>query len=137
MSQGRHSTRLLLAAITALLTGSLVGSSDLVLCIGADGHRALEREHDATGCPTLAGSQPELHVSMATPGVCFDLPATGGSPMAPSSAEGERLPTPPAPLLATPLEPPTRIETPLPASTDARAGPPSLALHLPSTVLLV
>lgn len=137
MSQARHSMRFLVAAITLLLTGSLVGASDLVLCIGADGHRALEREHDTTGCPTLASERPDLYVSMATPEVCFDLPATGGSPLAPSSSDAERVPTPPAALLAALPEPAPHIEAPLPASTDARAGPPSLAPHLRSTVLLV
>ena len=136
MSQGRHSTRFLVAAITALLTSGLVGSSGLVLCIGADGHRALEREHDATGCPTLASSQPDRYLSAATPEACFDLPAAGSSPMAPSSAEDERVPPPPVALLPSLPEPPPRIEA-LPASTDARAGPPSLAPHLRSTVLLV
>jgi len=137
MTHGPTQAKLLGAALVALLTGSLAGASGLVLCVGTDGHRAVELEHAGTECPTLASSQSGTGISLQTPAECFDLPAAGSGPTVPPSSDPERVPMPPMAFLAVRLEPAAGIETQLLASTDARAGPPSLALHLTSTVLLV
>lgn len=137
MSQRRYGTRLLVAAIATLLTGSLAGAPELVLCLGADGHRAIELEHDGTECPAIARTQGATGVSVWAPTECFDIPAAGSGPTTPSSFEAGRGLTPPVALLAVCLEAPRRSRESLPAPTGARTARPNLALHLNSTVLLV
>ena len=133
VTQRCQSTRLLVVAITTLLTGSLADASRLVLCLGTDGHSAIEFEHNASVCPTLASSQGGTTVSVQSQVRCLDVPSAGTGPITASAfhADGIR-----APLVAfmVPVQKPTaRIGT----EANARAGPLDLARHLRSTVLLV
>ena len=139
MRHRRPSTRLPVAAIIALLAGGLVDSTGLVLCLGSDGHRAIEREHGSGGgCPARAGAPPGASLtSMAAPTACLDLPVPGGGPMIPSAFAPESATAAPLAFVAPPLAPPPSNGMSLPTATDARAGPPHLALHRTSTVLLV
>lgn len=137
MTRNQHRARFLVAALTALLTGSFAGASGLVLCLGTDGHRALELEHPGTECPTLAASQDTSAVSVQPSAECLDLPAAGTGPTVLSSVDRDEVPTPPLAFLAATPEPVRLLETRLPGAIDARAGPPNLARHLRSTVLLV
>lgn len=139
MNQKRQSTRLLVAALTALLMSSLVGASGFVLCLGSDGHREIEVEHTGTVCPSLVSSHGTAtsSLSLQATAECSDFPTSGNVPTAPSSFEPDRVSPPPLVFLAAHADPIPRIEALLRASTDARAGPPSLAPHLTSTVLLV
>jgi hypothetical protein len=140
MTRRRNGARWLVAALTALLTGSF--ASGLVLCLGPDGHRALEFQHPGTSCPTLASDAAGTPAISATPiaqllATCFDLPAVGSVDAALLSAEPERVPTTTLAVLAPIPSPALRVATRLAAPIPARAGPPSLARHLRSTVLLV
>lgn len=137
MSQRHHRARFLVAALTALLMGSFVGATGLVLCLGTDGHRALELEHPGMECPTLASSQDTSGISVQPLAECLDLPATGTGPTALSSVDRDRVPTPPLAFLAATPDPAPLIEARVPFPIDARAGPLHLARHLRSTVLLV
>jgi hypothetical protein len=137
MSHGRHSTRLLAAAIATLLVGGLSGAPGLVLCLGADGHRAIEFEHGRTECRTLAGPRGATSTSLQAPAECFDLPAAGAGPATATSFDNLREFVAPLSFLAIRTERVPSIETRLRTSVDARAGPVSLAPHLISTVLLV
>ena len=137
MSQRHHRASFLVAALTALLTGSFVGTTGFVLCIGTNGHRALELEHPGTECPTLASSQDTSAVTVQPSAECLDLPAAGTGPTARSSADSDRVPTPPVAFLAASPEHAPLVETRLPSPIGAGAGPPNLALHLRSTILLV
>lgn len=137
MTYRHQPKRLLAAAMMALLTGGLAGSSTLVLCLGADGHRAIEVEHGGGDCPTIAGSLNAAGVSAQAPSECLDLPAVGTGPVVSPSSEAAQLPKPPTSSLPCRPEPAPQIEAGLSPPTDARAGPPSLAPHLRSTVLLV
>jgi hypothetical protein len=137
MSPRRHRGRFLVAALTALWTGSFVGATGLVLCVGTNGHRALEREHFGMECPTLASSQDTSAVSIRPSAECLDLPAAGTGPTALLSVDPDLAPTPTAAGRAASPEPAPRLETRLPGPIEARAGPPDVAQHLRSTVLLV
>jgi hypothetical protein len=139
MTRRTRKARLLGAALTVLLSVGLAGFSGLVLCIGADGHRALEVEHAGIAHPTANGIGGGVQASLQqpSPADCLDLPATGSSPVVPSPLDADRLPLPPPAILAALPEPTPRSETRLSADADSRAGPCSLAPHLASTVLLV
>ncbi len=137
MSQRHHRARRLLAALTALLTGGFVGATGLVLCLGTNGHRALELEHPGMECPTQAGWQNASGISVQPSAECLDLPAAGASATALSYEATDRVPTPPVAFLAARPELAPLIETRLPGPIDARTGPPRIARHLRSTVLLV
>lgn len=137
MRQKRRSTRLLAAALAALLVDSLAGASGLVLCLGAGGHLAIEIEHDAAGCPTLTNSKGVSGVSVQPQGECVDIPSAGTGLMTASSFEAAQVPTPPVAFVVPYPESTPRVETRNSASADARAGPPDRARHLRSTVLLV
>ena len=141
MTRRRHA-RWLVAALTALLTGGFAGATGLVLCLGSDGHRALELQHPGTSCPTLAGEAAGSAAISATPvaktlATCLDVPAVGSVDGALLSAEPDRVPTPTFALLAPMPSPAPRVAAHMAASNPARAGPPPLARHLRSTVLLV
>ena len=134
----RHSARLLGAALATLLTGTLAGASGLVLCLGADGHRALELEHGGRDCPTVASeARASTGISLQSPAECLDLPTAGTGPMTPSSSDPDRVPEPPVTFLVASPEVAPKIESRLPGPTEVRTGPPDLAAHLRSTVLLV
>lgn len=121
----------------ALLTSDFAGAAGLVLCVGENGHRAVELQHPGMDCPTLAPPQTTNEISVQPSEECLDLPAAGTSPITLSSIDTERAPTPPAVALAAIPEPERHLEARLPGLIDARAGPPNRALHLRSTVLLV
>lgn len=138
MPRRSHRARSLAAATTALLATSLVGLPGLVLCIGSDGHRALEIEHTGVGCPeagTGAGGPALAATGPVGTDDCLDLPAAG-SALAASSADGER-PSAPVVALDRLADPPIRGTAHLAAALEARAGPCALAPHLATTVLLV
>ena len=139
MIRRTRSAHLLGAAITLLLSVGLVGFSGLVLCVGADGHRALEIEHAGIAHPTANSLAGSAQASLQQPSAadCLDLPATGSSPVVPSPSDADRLPVPAPAILAALPEPAPRTEARLAAVVDARAGPSPLAGHLASTVLLV
>jgi hypothetical protein len=137
MTRRHHLTGVLVAALTALSTGSFIGSTGLVFCVGTNGHRALELEHPGMECPTLVSSQNTRGISMQPSAECLDLPAVGTGSTALSSPESDRVPTAPVTFLTASPECTPRIARRPPAATEARAGPPDLALHLRSTVLLV
>jgi hypothetical protein len=127
----------LVAALTALLSGSVVGSTGLVLCIGANGHRALELEHTGMECPTLAGSQDAHGVSAQPSPKCLDVPAIGTGPTLLPSVDLGHLPPAPLAFLPATLEPARLVPMRVPTCVDPRAAPLALARHLRSTVLLV
>ncbi|MFQ5699380.1 MAG: methyltransferase family protein [Myxococcota bacterium] len=137
MKQRRHSVGMLAGAIAMLLTGSFAGVPGLVLCVGSNGHRAIELEHRATECPALAGSRGASGTSLQAPGACLDIPAAGTGPTTPSCFEVDRALPPLVTRMAPIGEPTPPIEPRLWEPTAARAGPPNLALHLTSTILLV
>ena len=137
MKQRRHSARFLVAVFTTLLSGSLAAVPGLVLCLGSDGHRAIEFEHGRRECLTLATSQGATATSVQPGSECVDLPAAGTGSMARSSSDRDPVPMPPVAFLVVSPEPTPPVAPQLPASTDARAGLLGLALHLRSTVLLV
>ena len=137
MSQRHRITRLLVAAITTLLLASPVGGSGLVFCSASNGHRAIELEHGGTLCPTLATAADATGISVSMPIECSDLPAEGAGPVAASSVDPGRAPTPQLVVLALLPDSVAVFDTRFSASGDARADPPQLALHLTSTVLLV
>jgi len=91
MSHRHHRARFLVAALTALLTGSFARATGLVLYVGTNGHRALELEHPGTECPTLASSRDTSAVSVHPSAKYLDLAATGTGPTALSSDDSERL----------------------------------------------
>lgn len=130
----RSRARFLGAALSALLGGSFAGATGLVLCLGSDGHRAVEPEHPGTECPTLASSRDASGVQPSAD--CFDLPGADAGPATLSSGDADRVPV--APVTFLPASPePAPAQTRLAAPIDARAAPPNLAAHLRSTVLLV
>lgn len=142
MTRRRHGARWLVAAFTTLLTAVFAGATGLVLCLGSDGHRALELQHPGTSCPTLASDASGTAAISATPiaktlATCLDLPAVGSVDGALLSAEPDRVPTPTLAILAPIASPAPRAAAHLAAPNPARAGPPPLARHLRSTVLLV
>jgi hypothetical protein len=137
MGRRHHRARLLVAALTALMTGSFVGSTGLVLCVGTNGHRALELEHPGMECPTLAGPQGARGVSVQPSPGCLDVPAVGTGPTVLPSVDPGQLPTAPLAFLPATPEPARRVQTRRPGCVGARAAPLHLARHLRSTVLLV
>jgi len=142
MIRKRFRARRLAAALMVLLTASFAGATDLVLCFGSDGHRALELQHPGPSCPTPASDTAGTAAISASPAAktlatCLDLPAMGSVNGGVVSAEPDRVPTPTLAMLA-------RIPTLAPRATarafapsPTRAGLPPLARHLRSTVLLV
>lgn len=139
MIRRTRNASLLSVALTVVLTAGLAGFSGLVLCIGADGHRALEIEHTGIAHPAgnVLANSAGASLQQPAPADCLDLPAAGSSPVVPSPGDADRLPLPAPAILAALPEPAPRIETRFSAAVDARAGPSPLALHLASTVLLV
>lgn len=142
MTRRRHGARWLVAALTALITAGFAGASGLVLCLGSDGHRALELQHPGMVCTAVAGDAADARAISAVPigaalATCFDLPAVGGADAALPSAELVRVPTPPLAIRAPIPALAAREATYTPAPVPARAAPPPLARHLRSTHLLV
>lgn len=142
MTRRRHGARWLVTALTALLTAGFAGSTGLVLCLGPDGHRALELQHPGTSCPTLADETAGSAAVSAAPvakalAACLDLPTIGSVDGALLSAEPDRVPTPTLAVLAPIPSATPRAATRALAPSTTRAGPPPLARHLRSTVLLV
>jgi hypothetical protein len=133
MSQSQHRARVLVAALTALLTGSFVGSTGLVLCVGTNGHRALELEHPGMECPTLAAPQGAGGVSLQPAPRCLDVPAVGTGPTGLPSVYLGQMPTAPLTVLPATPEPARLPQTRVPTGATARAAP----RHLRTTVLLV
>ena len=115
----------------------MVGSSELVLCLAPDGHRAVETQHRGIGCPALATPDGGTGVSVESAAECVDLPAAGACAIARSPGDAARILLPAMVFLAIVRDPVTRPAARCPARSAARAGPPRLAPHLPSTVLLV
>jgi len=137
MTQKLHSKRLFAAALAALLVDSLAGGSGLVFCSAANGHRAIEFEHNVTGCPTLANSKAATSVFTQPAGECVDVPSAGAGFATAASFDADRLPMPPMTMAVPAHEPTLRIEMRFSTSANPRTGPPNLALHLRSTILLV
>lgn len=136
MKQGRDRGLLFGAVFTALF-GSFLASSGLVLCLGADGHRALELEHGTTGCPTLAAGPNTEAMTVQVPAECLDLSVAGTALKTSSTADDERTFTAPLAFVAVAVEPVRPVLGRTPTPNEARDGPPNVALHLASTVLLV
>ena len=105
MSRRTHRTQLLVAAVAALLTSGAAVAQSLVLCLGPDGHRELEIEHRATGCPEASfASDVDASLIKQVPGDCLDLASARMGPMAPSEEQVPTLLTlPPAVLPPKPL----------------------------------
>jgi hypothetical protein len=142
MIRRRSRTRWLVAALLALLAAGFVDATGLVLCLGPDGHRALEIEHPGVACPTLAShAAGAAAISTATAAdalaTCLDLPAIGGTDGAPLSVEPHDVPTPDLATGSATATAASCAATRMRAPGPVRAGPPPLARHLRSTVLLV
>lgn len=120
-----------------LLMSVSAGATGLVLCLGSDGHRALEFEHAEMRCPSFAGPQDDGGVTIQRSSACIDLPAPGTGAILLSSIDPDPVPAPPLAFLVAGLEPARRIEERLPRSVEARAGPVRLTGQLRSTVLRV
>lgn len=137
MLQGNRGASWLATALTSLLVMGFAGATRLVLCLGPDGHRALELAHPGMECSTLASSRNLRGTSLEPLAECLDLPASGAGPSVVSSLDPDRLPTPAAVPAAASPEPASPGETAFAAPVAARAGPVPLARHLRSTVLRV
>jgi hypothetical protein len=136
MSTSQQRGRLLVTALAAVLAGSFSGAPDLVLCLGANGHRALEIEHPGMLCASLAGAGDTSGLSAPPLAECLDLPTSGAGPTGPSFSDPERMPTPPPALRVASPQPPPLAEALRPEPIAARAGPDPGSRQLRSTVLL-
>ena len=133
---------LIVAALAALFTVGSAGATDLVLCIGPDGHRALEAEHSAMRCSRLWSSASDAMRFSAAPAgqrlaTCRDLPVVDATPAVLSFVDedwGSNAPD--AGLAPSPSLQPVALARHADPSATRTAHPP-IARHLRTTILLV
>lgn len=127
-----------LACLSAVLAPVFANS---VLCVGGNGHMAVERAHETTGCPELAGVLPPQSSDGAP---CNDVPVPSdelvvqNSRLSQSEADWVLVPPLLDAALATifiaqadlPVHPPSIEDSPLATS-------PAVAQGLRTTVLLI